>query len=103
MLFFYLDRYLLKERGCVLRYLKGLMTPPAFAGRGSMTQAPENGTCPHLTQCPMFAQFDSQASGRIFRLFYCEGKYRDCLRFQKSERGESVSDNLLPNGKVIGA
>lgn len=61
------------------------------------------GACSHLTNCPMFAAFETEATGRIFRQFYCEGKFQTCARFQKSERGESVPDLLLPNGAFLKA
>ncbi len=58
-------------------------------------------TCTHLATCPMFKVFASQASGNIFRRIYCESNYQGCARYQKSEKGESVSDYLLPNGTFL--
>ncbi len=59
--------------------------------------------CSHLKTCPMFAAFETEATGKIFRSYFCEGKFADCARYQKSERGESVSDLLLPNGAMMKA
>lgn len=61
------------------------------------------GACSHLKSCPMFAAFETEATGRIFRQFYCEGKFNTCARYQKSEKGESVPDTLLPNGAFLKA
>ncbi len=49
----------------------------------------------------MFKVFESEASGRIFKKFYCEGKFEECVRFKKSAKGENVPDTLLPNGSFV--
>lgn len=62
--------------------------------------APAN-VCSHLATCPMFPVFETEQTGKIFRKFFCEGKFHDCVRYQKSGRGESVPDMLLPNGAMM--
>lgn len=57
--------------------------------------------CTHLAGCPMFSVFESKASGAIFRKIYCEGDFTKCVRYQRSEAGQSVSPLLLPNGTSL--
>ena len=57
--------------------------------------------CSHLATCPMFTAFETESTGKIFRKFFCEGKFTDCARYQKSTRGESVPQLLLPNGAML--
>lgn len=66
-------------------------------------QPPVQGACSHLQNCPMFAAFASESAGRIFKKLYCEGNYRNCMRYQRSEQGMSVPANLLPNGSELRA
>lgn len=65
------------------------------------TSAP--GACSHLATCPMFASFESASAGKIFKKLYCEGNFKGCARYQRSEQGMSVPATLLPNGSDLRA
>jgi hypothetical protein len=57
--------------------------------------------CSHISNCPLYPLFRVQALLNIWKLNYCEGDFSKCARFQKSERGEPVPVNLLPNGQLL--
>jgi len=38
---------------------------------------------------------------KIWRTFYCEGKWHECARYKLSLEGKPVTPNLLPNGKLL--
>jgi hypothetical protein len=59
--------------------------------------------CSHIPTCPLFKHFQSNATLRSWKLMYCDSDLRskNCERFKRSEGGETVAPNLLPNGKMI--
>lgn len=57
--------------------------------------------CPNLNACPMFSSFESASAGKIFKKLYCEGNYKGCARFDRSQKGMSVPLTLLPNGSEL--
>jgi hypothetical protein len=77
-------------------------TEDAMSECAPTTAAPQ-GTCSHLKSCPMFQAFGAESTGKIFRKIYCEGKYTECARYQRSGLGQSVPDTLLPNGTLMKA
>lgn len=57
--------------------------------------------CPHTNTCELFPLFNLKATLRIWQTNYCEGAHDTCQRFQRTQRGERVPAELLPNGKQI--
>jgi len=58
-------------------------------------------SCSHKDSCGLFPIITLSSALKIWQTFYCDGKYETCLRFQRSNKGERVPSNLLPNGKVL--
>ena len=59
--------------------------------------------CAHTPTCPLFKLFISKAILRFWVKVYCEGEcsWERCVRFQRTEHGEVIPDNLLPNGDSL--
>lgn len=57
--------------------------------------------CSHTSNCELFPMISVNSSLKIWRTFYCEGKWHECARFKLSLSGKSVPPNLLPNGKSL--
>jgi len=57
--------------------------------------------CSHTTTCPLFPLISVNSALKVWKTFYCEGKYNNCARFNLSKTGQSVPVNLLPNGKSL--
>lgn len=57
--------------------------------------------CPHSTTCRLYSQFTLQSALSVWKTLYCAGAYATCERFRRSEAGEPVPNELLPNGKVL--
>jgi len=60
-------------------------------------------SCPHKTQCELFPLFRLKASLRTWQIRYCDAEddFRECVRYQATERGETPSPELLPNGRRL--
>jgi hypothetical protein len=59
--------------------------------------------CSHVPTCRLYPVFRVQSALRVWQMSYCEGDHSRCERFKRSSLGEDVPDNLLPNGKLLGA
>ena len=59
--------------------------------------------CSHIPTCPLFKHFQSNATLRSWKLMYCDSdkRSRNCERYKRSDAGELVPPNMLPNGKSI--
>ncbi len=57
--------------------------------------------CPNVTTCALFPKFNMRASLKVWTVFYCQGRYQDCERYRRTQRGLDVAPNLLPNGKEL--
>ena len=57
--------------------------------------------CSHTTDCELFPMISVNSALRVWRTFYCDGKWHECARYKLSLEGKSVPPNLLPNGKSI--
>ena len=57
--------------------------------------------CSHTTTCPLFPLISVNSALKVWKTFYCEGKYHNCARYSLSKSGQSVPVNLLPNGKSL--
>ncbi|MBE9469323.1 MAG: uracil-DNA glycosylase [Bacteroidetes bacterium] len=56
--------------------------------------------CKWYNVCPM-KYFSEQ--GKLEKRWienYCKGNWKDCIRFQKEEKGIYHPDNMLPNGEI---
>jgi hypothetical protein len=58
-------------------------------------------TCSHTNNCALFPMISVNSALKVWRTFYCEGKWQDCARFKLSLEGKPVPPNLLPNGKIL--
>lgn len=66
-----------------------------------MASPPEDSNCPHLGGCPMFPLFSMQSALEIWKISYCTSNFTACERYQRSERGDSVPDSLMPSGALL--
>lgn len=57
--------------------------------------------CSHTSTCPLFPLISVNAALKVWKTFYCEGKFENCQRYTLSKSGQSVPANLLPNGKSL--
>lgn len=57
--------------------------------------------CTHISTCPLYEVFRSQALLKIWKSKYCESDYANCERFKLSCDARSVPLTLLPNGKHL--
>ncbi|MDH5633851.1 MAG: ACT domain-containing protein [Gammaproteobacteria bacterium] len=58
-------------------------------------------SCSHASGCALYPQISLSSALKVWQVFYCEGDFSKCARFQASSRGEAVPANLLPNGKKL--
>ena len=58
-------------------------------------------SCEHTKGCPLFPLFMSKGILRFWVKIYCEGTFATCERFVRSQRGDEVPANLLPNGELL--
>lgn len=58
-------------------------------------------SCSHISTCKLFPLISVNSALNVWKTFYCEGKYKQCARYQASAAGKSVPVNLLPNGKDL--
>lgn len=57
--------------------------------------------CSHTTTCPLFPLISVNNALKVWKTFYCEGKFESCARYNLSHSGQGVPANLLPNGKTL--
>lgn len=57
--------------------------------------------CTQTSGCELFPMISVNSALRVWRTFYCEGKWNECARYKLSIEGKPVPPNLLPNGKFI--
>jgi hypothetical protein len=58
-------------------------------------------SCTHVFNCPLFTVFTMNSALTVWKMNYCTAEFSRCARYQLSERGEPVPQNLLPNGKLL--
>lgn len=58
-------------------------------------------SCSHTSNCALFPMISVNSALKVWRTFYCEGKWQECARYKLSLEGKPVPPNLLPNGKVL--
>lgn len=57
--------------------------------------------CSHTANCELFPMISVNSALKVWRTFYCEGKWGECARYNLSLEGKTVPPNLLPNGKSL--
>lgn len=59
--------------------------------------------CLYIKKCPAFRKFQKKDFDKFVDISnrFCTGGYKKCLRFQKSQKGEPVPENLHPEGGTI--
>jgi hypothetical protein len=57
--------------------------------------------CSHTGNCSLFPMISVNSALKVWRTFYCEGKWHECARYKRSLEGKPVPSNLLPNGKLL--
>ena len=60
-----------------------------------------SGKCTHASDCPLFERFKLTSVLRVWQIYFCEGRFDQCVRYQMSCRGEVPSPTLLPNGDEL--
>lgn len=58
-------------------------------------------SCSHISNCALYPQISLSSALKIWQVFYCEGDFSKCSRYQASVAGKPVPDTLLPNGKNL--
>lgn len=58
--------------------------------------------CPKVEGCALYARFSQQSFLRIWQITFCESDFTKCERHRRSNAGQEVPANLLPNGSVLG-
>lgn len=58
-------------------------------------------SCPYVETCELYPLFRLRASMKTWQIRYCESDHSVCERFRRSERGEPVPPELLPNGMTL--
>ena len=49
-----------------------------------------------------FAVFKIKSFMAIWQINYCLGRWDNCERYRRAQRGEAAPVNLLPNGELLG-
>ena len=63
-------------------------------------EAPPRG-CSRQVGCPMFGLFKLASNLQLWRERYCVQNPERCVRLQRSNQGEDVPPNMLPNGTLL--
>lgn len=56
-----------------------------------------------MVRCRLFPRFAGSATLRVLQTMYCESEFSGCERYVRSQAHLAVPDNLLPNGRKLGA
>ncbi len=57
--------------------------------------------CVHMDACPMFGLFQLAGTLSVWKVRYCTAAYETCERHRRACAGESIPQNLLPNGQLL--
>jgi hypothetical protein len=57
--------------------------------------------CPYIDTCELYPLFRLRASMKTWQIRYCDSAYAACERYRRSQRGELVAPELLPNGMSL--
>ena len=50
----------------------------------------------------MFPLLSASGTLKTWQVKYCDGEFKECARFKKTERGIPVAPDLMPNGVLLG-
>jgi len=67
----------------------------------SLWMTTERKVCPYESTCPMFAMFKLAGTLRVWQDNYCYADFTRCERFQRSQLGQRVPRELMPNGRML--
>ncbi|MBK9258656.1 MAG: hypothetical protein IPM54_02345 [Polyangiaceae bacterium] len=70
-------------------------------GKRSSTSVPQVGNCPNMNKCALFPRFSLETALKIWQSYYCNRNYTSCERYKKMKAGQTVPDNLLPDGRFM--
>lgn len=59
--------------------------------------------CPNMVGCRLFPRFAGSPTLRVLQTMYCESDFMRCERFVLRKAQKAVPDDLLPNGRRLGA
>ncbi|HEX7477788.1 MAG TPA: hypothetical protein VF331_08275 [Polyangiales bacterium] len=57
--------------------------------------------CPHMSACPMYGVIKLAGTLKVWQSRYCQADYAECARYKLSVSGQSVPQNLMPNGAYL--
>jgi len=57
--------------------------------------------CPNTARCPLFPLFAVKSLLELWKVQYCSGDFTRCERYQRSQAGQPIPPNLLPNGSEL--
>jgi len=60
-------------------------------------------SCSHVKGCELFVQFAMNPALELWKMNYCEGDHKRCVRYRMSNAGRPVPLTLLPNGRMVRA
>lgn len=58
-------------------------------------------SCKHVDTCELFPELASNSALKIWQVFYCDGDFSQCVRYQQTQKAKAVPITLLPNGKTM--
>lgn len=70
-------------------------------GKRSSASIPQAGNCPNMNKCALFPRFSVEAALKIWQSYYCNRNFSTCERYKKLTAGQTVPDNLLPDGRTM--
>jgi hypothetical protein len=62
--------------------------------------------CSQTTACELFPKFSIPAlkgALKVWKNYYCEARWENCVRFKLAAEGKPIPPALLPNGKLVDA
>ena len=71
-------------------------------GKRSSASLPVAGSCPNMNKCALFPRFSLETALKIWQSYYCSRNFTACERYKKLSAGQTVPDNLLPDGRFMG-
>lgn len=78
-----------------------LSTPTREENPRVTTREIEREPCSHKSTCAMYSLFQHAGTLAVFQIRYCDGDYRECARWRRSNEGQSVPINLMPSGQML--
>lgn len=57
-------------------------------------------TCKWFPVCPMKWYYEQGRLDRKWIELYCQGDWKNCIRYQMEESAQYHSDNMLPDGSI---